>query len=354
MDFNALDDYVSSISEASESEEKPVFPVYSESLITEKNREQFMYEVITPENMYFTEPQPTMMTMEGYITNILFKEEEAIAAIKADKEFYLSKDIIIYRCNFGEEIYEGYTEPPVKVRTNRGRKAKDKKSSTRKKQGKGTELSTQLSCFVVSRNEPCIIDTAETKVPSSANVYKFKVFRNGKIQLPGSLPKNINDIYDCINILIPKLQRLSNNGAESTITSLGHVLKNYKFAMKLTHGEIFNHRKLKEVLLAEKARRPNFIHVVECSEHKSKTKVKFYTPRENDPNKTVVFNIFMKGKINILGAYDVNQLRDICIYLQKLLINTPGLIIYEGTYKRQQDNIDSSGDYVNKVGPVFY
>lgn len=322
------------------------------------------------ENSIFTAPISTTNTMEGYLANVRFHEAELI------KELIPDEDIVLIRCNFGKLIYDGYTEP-VRIKTsNRGRKKKEKKKKLRKIQGLGTDFNSQITFVVRSGTNPPLIDAPDgTKiVPPGSRVYKFKVFRTGKIQLPGVRPDLICDVIDCTKKIVKILNFHLYPGVEDPakivrIVNINPVMKNYKFISKLNPGQIIDLGVLKRILLRQKYRFPSgrkqnditdeevleyiatqtddpppngeelemrrlemeeletlppahpAIFDVKYTREDTKLSIKFSTPIYKKPKKRTRVNIFMRGKINILGAFDAVVTNQIFNYLRWIFTN---------------------------------
>lgn len=195
-------------------------------------------------------------------------------------------------------------------------------------------------------------------VPSNSKVYKFKVFRTGKIQLPGVHQKSIEDVIECTKKIVDVLNFHLHTGIydPSKLTSLinlNPVMKNYKFAVKLPPKHIIDMDLLKRILFTERMEpnetapiHPN-IFMLKYTRQDTKLSVKFSTPVYKNPKKKTRINIFMRGKINILGAFDVNMTRQICTYLEWIFrSHYKTLIVPEGNVAQElpplEPNIDNS------------
>jgi hypothetical protein len=280
-----------------------------DNLLLEHVKMQFYNEVLMHETDIFTQPTQTTSTMEGYIDNVTFHERELIEELTPDD------DIVIYRCNYGVLALPGFTMP-VKIRTtNRGRKKKDKKKKTRKKQGSGQEFNSQIT-FIVR---------------SGQKLFKFKVFRTGKIQLPGVKQSMIDDVIDSATKISNVLSFHLHTGVYDpqhicNLLSLRPVMKNYKFLVKIKPDYIIDMDKLLQLLRVEKARgaealargealnRPN-IFLLKYTRQDTKLAILFSTPTQKSAKKTTRVNIFMRGKVNILGALYTQSTRSICEFL---------------------------------------
>ena len=127
----------------------------------------------------FTPISLSVITIEGTLSNIEFKEKELI-----DK-LIPNADVVFIGCNFGEKKYDLY-DPPKPKRNNRGRKTKERPHTRRQIQGSGTYMNSQITFFTKSDSVP-------------DKIYKIKVFRNGEMQIPGIINEDLIDIKRAIS-----------------------------------------------------------------------------------------------------------------------------------------------------------
>jgi hypothetical protein len=286
------------------------------NLLNPHLRDVFKTEIIFPETHLFTTPISTTNTMEGYLSNVQFHEEELIEDVFADE------NIVDYKCNYGRVTYPGYTEYIQPRKTNRGRKKKTKVKKNRKKQGTGEDFNSQIT--VIGRSPS--VKAVNGIVPYGAKVYKFKVFRTGNIQLPGVQQGNIDDVICCAQQVSAAMNFYLHPGeADPTkSTQLIHVspvMKNYKFLIKLPTSHIIDMEALRRVIAAERLNpspdspaRPH-IFLLKYTRQDTKLSIKFSTPLPRKPKKRTRINIFMRGKVNILGAFDSALTTQICEFL---------------------------------------
>jgi hypothetical protein len=229
----------------------------------------------------------------------------------------------VIKCNFGKKVFPGYTEPTHVKLTKRGRKKKEKKKKDRKKQGDGSDFNSQVTLTVLSHDTT----VTDMMIPAGSKVYKFKVFRNGKIQLPGVHRHLLMDIISCANDIAGLLNQHLHFG-ESDITRLSYVIsispvmKNYKFIIKVPEYYVLDLRKLNWFFrtackypddLGEPAH-PS-IFMIKYNRQDNELSLKFNTPLPYKPLKKTRVKIFMRGKVNILGAFDADVTYQICNYL---------------------------------------
>lgn len=296
-------------------------------------REAFRTERVFEETCIFTRPIATTNTMEGYLSNVSFHERDLITQLIPDS------DIIMYRCNFGKSVYAGYTEPLKKRVNNLGRKKKGFEKKPRKRQGSGIDFNSQVTFVVRSTLSTLLPDGT---VPADARVYKFKVFRTGKLQLPGVHQHLIDDVITCTKkitaVLNTHLHPGETNPARiASAINVNPVMKNYKFIVKMPPGTLIDLSILKQIvadgrthdLPAAPPHPP--VCTVKYTRQDTKLSAKFATPINRKPKKKTRVNIFMRGKINILGAFYASATRQICEYLHWVFAeNYAALIVSEG------------------------
>jgi hypothetical protein len=309
------------------------------NMVVESIREEFKNEVIFRETDIFTAPEITTITMEGFLSNVNCHEEDLIADLEADEEF------VRIKCNFGEKVYPGYI-PPIKTKkSNRGRKKKPPKVHKRKQQGTGECFNSQTT-FVMPSTKTVITDG---KVPTDATIYKFKVFRTGKIQLPGL---RTTTVIDDVMELTKRLVLLLNfhlHTCETDITkltkliNLNPVMKNYKLRTKLKENWIIDLATLRQLLHMN--RNPGGdcpkIFDVKYTRQQTKLSVQFSTPVYGNIKKRVRVNIFQSGKINILGGHSKQTTDAICEFIHDLFKQNQSTIFTKlGSVDNQlEDNI---------------
>lgn len=132
------------------------------------------------EKITMTNARLSIITVEAHLSNIKFLEKDLINVVEPNAT------VVRVVCNFGEKQYVDYT-PPIKApKSNRGRKKKAKPKKKRQIQGTGKYMNSQITFEVLS-----------CKIPNK--LYKVKIFRNGKIQIPGIVDESMVDAYHAIN-----------------------------------------------------------------------------------------------------------------------------------------------------------
>jgi hypothetical protein len=194
----------------------------------------------------------------------------------------------------------------------RGKKRKSKTKKQRKKQGDGTAFNSQIT-FVARSTE---VDGVKYKD------YKFKVFRTGYLELPGAHPSAIDDIQKCIGRIVELMNFYLHPGEADAgqliaIRNINPVMKNYKFIVKMPENAILDLAKLRDYITSEIevfVGGPR-IFSIKYTRQETKLSVKFSTPSKTDPYKRMRVNIYLRGKVNILGAYTAKDTKRVCRFL---------------------------------------
>lgn len=330
-----------------------VYPFDPESnMVNPLIREEFQNETIFRETEIFTAPQITTITMEGFLSNVNCHEEQLIADLEADSEF------VRIKCNFGEKIYTNY-HPPVKVKkSNRGRKKKPPKERKRKRQGTGECFNSQTT-FVMPSSHTIITDGI---VPTDAMIYKFKVFRTGKIQLPGLRTTTvIDDVMELTSRLVTLLNFHLHTCEEdmtklTRLINLNPVMKNYKFRTKLKENWIIDLAELRTILHASRTHEGECpkIFDIKYTRQETKLSVRFSTPVPGNIKKRVRVNIFQSGKINILGGHTKVTTDHICEFIHGLFLSHKDKIFTKlgCADARLDDNIAVVSEPITDIVPV--
>jgi hypothetical protein len=300
-------------------------------------REQFKNECSTRSLPLFGVLKPTTNTIEGYLSNVQFHERELIKDVVPDSS------IVQYRCNYGKVTHEGYTELVKTRTTNRGRKKKPKRKKRRKVQGNGTDFNSQITCIVLSTLAPP--PSPDGHIVVGAKVHKIKVFRTGKLQLPGVHQSTIDDAIACTKQIVHIMNRYLHAGEtdpskHTELINMNPVMKNYKFVVNLPSKHIIDLNTLREILILERSTRSSAIQLsphpviftIRYTRQETKLSIKMITPIPGNVLKKTRINIFMRGKVNILGAFHFHVTMQIYEYLHYLFdTHFRELIVPEGT-----------------------
>ncbi|MHB2028962.1 MAG: hypothetical protein ACYCPT_09115 [Acidimicrobiales bacterium] len=255
---------------------KPLIPIAVETnLLSKDELHQFMKGIIIEENNVCTPIESTTITLKGMLKDIKIHESEMTSKVK------LTTYIGVAKSNYGYRVHESW----INLIKNRKKKPQSENKKLRKKQGTGTEFNSQISLHIRAN----LLDTAK--------IFKFKLFRNGRLQLPGITPFYINDALVCIDILRNAVSQYCRKPVE--IEYLVPTMKNYKFHLNAAFTHI-NLISLSRFLLADKD--DKHLIFIKYSRKSNKLSIKYETPISSKNNKTIRIDIWRSGKFNILGG----------------------------------------------------
>lgn len=291
----------------------------------------------------FGDVQSTMITIAGRLRHFEYHEADLIKILNP------VGNIECIKCNFGCKPYAYGKRPLVEPASKRGRKKKEKTKRTRKIQGTGECFNSQLT--FISRSSV-----------RANKVYQFKIFRPGKIQLPGAKPSLYADIYDkltdIINIINTDVKKKDEPKAELVI--FAPSMKNYKFIIKKASVQLIDLHELRLILTEEllngtvidwaNDRPDQFIQgaedelkisylSVDYTQQDTRLSVQFATPLVGRPDKCARVNIFMKGVVKVLGSLHDSVTIAIVRHLHNIFQENPQLLINEDVDETDADNI---------------
>ena len=316
----------------------------SRNVLNDVSADAFKNELLFHNLRLFSTPINTTNTMGGFISNVQFHEKDLIQKLATDES------IMQIRCNFGIVSVPNY-EPLAAARKKKSKIPKKE----RKKQGTGTDFNSQCTFVCQGDANNAIADENGAK---NASIYKFKVFRNGKLQLPGVKQHLIDEVIESAGSIVRAIDKSlcvrENDGtpvfvpleSRPQLVNINPIMKNYKFVVRMNAGEIINLRLLHQIATGFR-RDPTYmgpkIFTVKYGSSETVLSIKFNTPEPSDAQKTVRFKLFMRGKVNILGALDAAKTTQICLFLHSIFEANPRLIVPRGDYRLKayiEPNID--------------
>lgn len=309
------------------------------NILSSSGRAAYEYEIINIDRDTFTELVHTTTTIEGFIKNVQFHENKLI------KMLTVNEKVVNIKCNWDNIKYSEYNTYEHVKHSKRGRKKKVKVSHRRNSNSQNftnpNVFHSQISFEVLPKWVNVESSSKSVILPS----YKFKVFRNGKIQLPGANPNCIDDILFCVDIITNLLNAaLYPNGGNSVkIINLNPIMKNYKFSTIIPNNHIIDLCQLKKLVVADKINNIGhsliqgteiyqpIIYDIQYSRQDTKLAIVFATPIPGKSDKRTRINIFQSGKINILGGLNTEYTNNICKYIQYVIkTNYDSLVVEEG------------------------
>lgn len=194
----------------------------------------------------FTKMSISTITVQARISNLRFTEESLIDFLEC------AGSIIRVDCNFGHKINPEHIAKP-KPRSKRGRKPQVKKPPNRKRQGDGTNFDSMIQFHVIGTHDrpvPALERRQRTSVPLPdvngvkwervTKTYLMKLFRNGKIIVPGVLCEDMTDIHLPLQTLSRYLSDLIPAPESAPIELVSHfpIMRNYKLELQHCHDAV--------------------------------------------------------------------------------------------------------------------
>jgi hypothetical protein len=139
--------------------------------------------------------------------------------------------------NFGHKKDPSY--PEDKVKSNKGRKKKIKPVSERKKQGDGTTFNGVLN-IVVRIEKSYYPEKIQMQIIEDYKLYKFKLFGNGTISIPGALMQDLSDAVHVVEIVRDYLNRSDPIFNITDYEPLKIIMLDYKFGINIEHFDQYN------------------------------------------------------------------------------------------------------------------
>lgn len=177
----------------------------------------------------FSPMRSSTITAKGKLSNVSFDESE-LDDLEGDG------NIIKIDSNFVEWRSSNYDPPAPKKKSNRGRKKKEKKKTSRKTQGTGRCMNSQIMFTILGTHIRIIpenpdkhseiavaIDKEHEKITKP---YVFLVFRNGNFTLPGVLTEDMSDVKAPISELCEYMGYMF---GDVKLESIETSMCNYKF-----------------------------------------------------------------------------------------------------------------------------
>ncbi|AAA65316.1 pB263R [African swine fever virus] len=226
-------------------------------------------------------------TYGGKITSLACSHMELI------KMLQIAEPVKALNCNFGHQCLPGY-ESLIKT----PKKTKNMLRRPRKTEGDGT----------------CFNSAIEASILFKDKMYKLKCFPStGEIQVPGVI---FPDFEDGKNIIQQWVDFLQHQPIEKKIQIIEFktIMINFKFQINPVSPRVIIHLK-KFAALLEHIPTPYPIREIKPPLEDSKVSAKFMV----SPGKKVRINVFLKGKINILGCNTKESAEIIYTFLKDLI-----------------------------------
>lgn len=308
-------------------------------------------EIQKRKSICLTKPNICIVTSCGLLSNVSFNEKDLIKRLHPP-----TNNILSISCDHGILYNVAYTPPIKAAKSNKGRKPIPKKfHKKRKVNGKQSDFFGSQITFEVASNDSWRISL------SMCYPLKIKVFRNGKIQIPGGYNSELVDVIEPVNNVC---KYLSNElKSDVKISYLTPEMINYNCAL-LNPKLLICLRRVKDYINNYKNDKPSFLKdekidnqltimqesygwgnkfkrmIESCSEANiaevlsinSSVFIKFNNPRTlNDEDKKITVLLSKSGKININGSNNLFSIYYIYYILNNFFHNSEGLFTFDGT-----------------------
>jgi hypothetical protein len=257
-----------------------------------------------------TRPLPTTYTVNCKVNGVKVDAKSFIEKILATPKDQLPPRILGAKCNFGEYTRDDPTfwDPPVVVKTTRGRKKIIRPITNIKKQGTGKAFNSQVTFGVA-------IDPALG--PNKKDFTVVKLFNNGLCQLAGQKPEYYVSSREVIEYLIVWIRTFMNM-PDAQCVSFCVNMKNAKMKVRLNEQQFINREKMFNLLTAPEHKAIIANVETKITASKVSCSFRFYPPGNHDA-KSVTVVIQSSGKINIQGANETTQIQFITNFLSDLI-----------------------------------
>ncbi len=278
------------------------------------------------------------------------------------KNHSIRDNIMCIGCNYGEYKSYEYIKliTPIK-KSNRGRKKKDKKKTSRKRIGNGEYFNSQVTFTVKDPVKLDIIALYSTEVVDSdaftllkSCMYHVKIYTNGKFQIPFVRDEDVNTVLPVVQEVVDIVAGYEtvHKTGQYSIKYIKSIMKNYRFSMT-DDNLLIDLKMLKQYFMFLKGYFEDKQMRIEGVTFPDSTKealiryfdsnwdvlglrkitlvkynndnytglvVKFLTPIETKATKETTASIFDSNKINLYGCNnreESDQLKEIIKYVLK-------------------------------------
>lgn len=255
---------------------------------------------------------------------------------KDDIDTFVPDEKVVMICsNYGEHLFPGFVKKEKKKST-KGRRAQPKKTK-RKVQGNGGHFCSQIT-FVIRGNVQ----------------YKIKLFRTGKVQIPGcpspdfaEVKKDILPYF--IKYLEDNIEKKRGKRPSITITNEAPNIINGKSLLLnpvISIDTIQCGKVIQSMMSISSIPIQDVCY--ETTDDCNKVVVKFHTPISDDPNKRTTLQIFRK-RIGIIGSKSATTSENIFRWLHDVIRKNYAYFMNDPLVKKQpfvdaKPNIDDEDD----------
>lgn len=202
----------------------------------------------------FTPMVISTITVQAHFSNLHFKEADLIDFVTCPQ--IKKGPIMKIDCNYGHWKSNKYVSPKKERKSNRGRKPQPPKPTTRRRLGDGTNFDSQIQfCVLGTHDRPVppgmsgrperrtkntipLPDRDGVKWERITKLYLLKLFRNGKIVVPGVLCEDLSDIEAPLKYLARYISKIVDLEKPSVrLTSYYPIMRNYKLELIGCHDK---------------------------------------------------------------------------------------------------------------------
>lgn len=296
------------------------------------------------------------------LSNVKFQEEELIKKVTP----LMLKDastkkarVLKLGCNFGEVKTDEFVEPATARPSNRGRKRQLQLKNKRKTQGTGKYFNSQMTFYVKSdlskfeafhdplKKQGLELYKLDKKQKNSEGewkilsyIYKVKVFRNGKAQIPGLRTEFEKEAKQVLKPILNFFSKFFDIKVKAT--GFNKFIQNYKSCI-VEDVQYEMDKLLKHFMSLEQGAYPKKIRRLKASAH-SKLLIYFNTSEKlpNGNPKLTNLTIYRKGSINVDGAVSRESAEVILKYFKKILNKNPDLLYDPNASSSEEESTTES------------
>lgn len=173
----------------------------------------------------FTPPINSTLTVQTAFHGIKFD----LRSIVSDLKDNLDEQVIMIQSNHGKAVHPSYPKP--KEKSTKGRKCKPKPVKTRIVQGDGSSFGSTAN-ITVRVNADWYPEDCRQRLGQEYQLYKFKLFTNGVVSIPGVLLQDLSDARYVIDIVTAFLAK-SGKYTVNRVEDLSIIMMDFKFCLDL-------------------------------------------------------------------------------------------------------------------------
>lgn len=307
QDLKKLDELAEDVTEDDGDKSSEIIVSDLRNLVNREDIPNILSEMRGLGTKYLTSPKETTITLGGYIVGITLMEKTDTDILEPT---YQVPHIV---SNFGEKTHSSIIPKSTYRKSNRGRKPKLKKQ-TKARQGNGTSLNSQISFSIRS-----------AEYGQFSKMTKFKLFRDGRLQVSGAKYERMLEILDMIDVLIDLIKGTRIAKDYSYLQRLHATMENYKYSIKIGRRDAIDLSRLKTAVLMTSVEydwnEDGLLSLlyVNYTQTQAMLCIKFDAPDIPKKKKTIAVKISVAGKINILGGLGVKYIKAISSFMNEVM-----------------------------------